>query len=62
MTITLTPISSKAKNRLANVMGGDPVVLVEQQIGTLIFCVSSNRNWCSWVSTERDLNWQVCDT
>jgi hypothetical protein len=59
MTVTLTPISAKAKNRLANQMAGDPVVTVEQTMGTLLFCVSANRTWCSWVETTNDRHWAV---
>ena len=59
MTVTLTPISSKAKNRLANQMAGDPVVVVEQRQGNDLFCVSSNRTWCAWVNCLTDPNWAV---
>ena len=59
MTVTLTPISSKAKNRLANQMAGDPVVVVEQRDGNDLFCVSSNGNWCAWVCCLKDPNWVV---
>ncbi len=59
MTVTLTPISSKAKNRLANQMAGDPVVVVEQRKGNDLFCVSSNGTWCAWVNCLTDPNWAV---
>lgn len=59
MTVTLIPLSSKAKNRLANQMTGNPVVVVEQRDGNDLFCVSSNRNWCSWVNCMDDPNWAV---
>jgi hypothetical protein len=59
MTVTLTPISAKAKNRLANQMAGDPVVVVEQRDGNDLFCVSSNGTWCAWVNCLTDPNWAV---
>ncbi len=59
MTVTLTPISSKAKNRLANQMAGDPVVVVEQRKGNDLFCVSSNGTWCAWVNCLTDPSWAV---
>ena len=59
MTVTLTPISSKAKNRLANQMAGDPVVVVEQRDGNDLFCVSADGNWCAWVNCLTDPNWAV---
>ena len=59
MEVTLTPISSKGKNRLKNQMGGDPVVVVEQRQGNDLFCVSSNGIWCAWVDALNDPNWAV---
>ena len=59
MTVTLTPISSKAKNRLANQMAGDPVVVVEQRDGNDLFCVSGDGNWCAWVNCLTDPHWAV---
>lgn len=56
---TLKPKSAKAKNRLANMMDGCPVVIIEQEMGTLRFCVSKNRNWCAWVSTTNDPHWEL---
>ena len=59
MEVTLTPITAKAKNRLANQMAGDPVVVVEQRQGNDLFCVSSNGTWCAWVDALDDPNWAV---
>jgi len=59
MTVTLTPISSKAKNRLANQMGGNSLVTVEQRDGNDLFCVSADGNWCAWVNCLTDPNWAV---
>ncbi len=59
MTVTLTAISNKAKNRLANQMGGNSLVNVEQRIGNDLFCVSDDGNWCAWVNCLTDPNWTV---
>jgi len=59
MTVTLTPLSSKAKNRLANQMGGNPLVTVEQRDANDLFCVSADGNWCAWVNCLTDPNWAV---
>ena len=59
MTVTLTPLSSKAKNRLANQMAGNPLVTVEQRDGNDLFCVSADGNWCAWVNCLTDPNWAV---
>ena len=59
MIVTLTPISAKAKNRLANQMGNDAQVTIEQRQGNDLFCVSSNGAWCAWVNCLTDPNWAV---
>lgn len=53
------PLSKKAKNRLANVMAGNPKVSTEQRVGTKVFLVSANGKWCSWVDLAGDPNWDV---
>ena len=54
--ITVKPKSSKAKNRLANVMEGNPVCIVEQDIDGELFLVSENRKYAMWVSTRTGTN------
>ena len=66
--VQVKPKSSKAKNRLANTMEGNPVCIVEQDSGGELFLVSENRKYAMWVSirtgTNRfgnlsDSNWEV---
>ena len=48
-TVTVVPKSSKAKNRLVNLMDNNPVCVVEQDTGGELFLVSANRNYFFWV-------------
>lgn len=57
--ISLTPISSKAKNRLANILNNNPLVIVEQVKGTRLFCVNADRSWCSWIDSINDPHWKI---
>jgi len=42
--VTVRPKSSKAKNRLANSMGGNPICIVEQDKGDgMLFLASENQ-------------------
>lgn len=54
--VVVKPISSKAKNRFANVMEGNPVCIVEQDTGGELFLVSENRKYAMWVSTRTGTN------
>jgi hypothetical protein len=54
--VILNPKSSKAKNRLANTMGGNPVCIVEQDSGSELFLVSENRKYSMWVATRTGTN------
>ena len=57
--VILKPKSSKARNRLANVMGNNPTCVVEQIAHDRAFVVSLNRKYCAWVFLENDINWQL---
>lgn len=57
--ITVILLSSKAKNRLANQMEKNPVVLIERKDGVNVFCVSMNRNYFFWMSKTGDKDWAV---
>jgi len=70
--VTVKPKSSKAKNRLANSMDGNPVCIVEQDSDGELFLASENRKYFFWVSTrtgtnrfgdKSDTHWEVieCD-
>ena len=67
-TVTVKPKSSKAKNRLANMMDGNPVCIVEQDSGSELFLAAENRKYFMWVSTrtgdnrfgdKSDAHWEV---
>jgi hypothetical protein len=55
-TVNVRPLSSKAKNRFANVMQSNPVCFVEQDTGGELFLVSENRKYSFWVSTRTGTN------
>jgi hypothetical protein len=57
--IIVTPKSSKAKNRLANIMGKDPICQVEQTLDGKFFLASSNRKYFFWVDAHNDPNWSL---
>jgi hypothetical protein len=48
--VTVRPKSSKAKNRLFNMMENNPVCTVEQECDGDLFLVSENRKYSFWVS------------
>ena len=67
-TVVVKPKSSKAKNRLANIMDNNPVCIVEQDTDGELFLVSENRKYSFWISTrsginrfgdKADLHWEV---
>jgi hypothetical protein len=41
-TVTVKPKSSKSKNRLCNIMDGNPVCVVEQDTGEELFLLWNN--------------------
>jgi hypothetical protein len=53
--VQVKPKSSKAKNRLANIMENNPVCIVEQDTGGELFLVSENRKYAFWTSTRTEL-------
>jgi hypothetical protein len=57
MEATLKPLSNKAKNRFANVMGSNPNVVVEQVRDDAIFVVSANRAYSAWIKTPLNADW-----
>jgi hypothetical protein len=58
-TAIVTPKSSKAKNRLANLMDRNVTCFVEQQKDGKVFLASKNRKYFFWVDLNSDLNWIV---
>ena len=68
--VQVKPKSSKAKNRLANIMENNPVCIVEQDTGGELFLISENRKYAFWASirigTNRfgdkaDAHWEVIE-
>jgi len=60
--VVVKPKSSKAKNRLANMMEGNPVCNVEQDKGDgMLFLASQNGKYFFWVNTEDfwECDWEV---
>ena len=59
--VKVSPKSNRAKNKLANQMGGNPVCIVEQsKENGLLFLVSEhNRGAFMWVNTSNDENWEI---
>jgi len=55
-TVTVKPLSAKAKNRFANSMDGNPVCFVEQDSGGELFLVSANGKYSFWVATREGTN------
>lgn len=67
-TVTVKAKSSKAKNRLVNLMDNNPVCVVEQDTGSELFLASQNRRYFFWVSTrpgntrfgdKADAHWEI---
>ena len=54
--VKVKPISSKAKNSLANLMENNSVCIVEQDTGGELFLASENRKYFFWVSTRTGTN------
>ena len=54
--VVVKPKSSKAKNRLANIMENNPVCIVEQDSGGELFLAAENRKYFMWVSTRTGTN------
>ena len=59
--VTVRPKSSKAKNRLANMMDNNPICIVEQDKGDgMLFLASENQKHFFWVNVSNDCHWE-CD-
>jgi hypothetical protein len=54
--VTVKPKSSKAKNRLCNIMDNNPVCIVEQDTGSELFLSAENRKYFFWVSLRTGTN------
>lgn len=61
--VSVTPVSSKAKNRFANIMNQFHMCTVEQEKmidGVMhFFLVSMNRMYCFWVPVKGNEHWKI---
>jgi hypothetical protein len=58
-TATVTPLSKKAKNRLANMMENNAQCIIEQSKGNKMFLASMNKRYFFWVSLDNDPDWMI---
>lgn len=58
-TAFVTPISKKAKNRLANLMNGNDECIIEQHHGHKVFLTSMNKRNHFWVHLDNDPDWMI---
>jgi hypothetical protein len=55
----VTPKSSKAKNRFANLMDRNPECFVDRIEGNRAHLCSINGRNCFWVNVQNDPHWNV---
>jgi predicted nucleic acid-binding Zn finger protein len=58
-TAFVTPKSKKAKNRFANLMNSDEIVVIEQNKGDKVFVTSANGKNHFWVNLSQDKDWDI---
>ena len=58
-TALVTPISRKAKNRFANLMGNSGQCIIEQHKGNKVLLTSENGENHFWVMLDKDPDWMV---
>ena len=56
-TITVKPISSKAKNRFSNLMNNNENCIIEQVKDGMMFLTSQNNIYHFWVKVNNDPHW-----
>jgi len=59
MTAFVTPKSSKAKNRFANLMDRNDECIIEQHRGDKVFLTSANGRNHFWVNLTSDKDWNI---
>jgi hypothetical protein len=57
--VNVEPISNKAKNRFANMMGSLHGCHVEQETDTQMFLASINKKYFFWIDKVNDPNWRI---
>ena len=58
-TVSVTPISKKAKNRFANLMNRCETCIIEQHQGNKLFLTSLNEKYHFWVTLDKDPDWMI---
>jgi uncharacterized membrane protein (UPF0127 family) len=58
-TITVQPISKKAKNRFANLMDSNETCIIEQHKNGMMFLASANRRHFFWMQVDNDPHWML---
>ncbi len=56
LKVIVKPLSSKAKNRFANIMDNNPFCIVEQTTDGEVFLRSENGKYFFWVATRKGSN------
>ena len=57
--VSVIPLSSKAKNRFANLMDSIEECIIEQNKGDRVFLRSLNGKNFFWVNLNNDSDWEV---
>lgn len=57
--VTVTPLSSKAKNRFVNIMDSFHSCRVEQETDSMLFLASLNRKYFFWIQKEGNEHWKI---
>ena len=58
-TITVTPITRKAKNRFSNLMDENHICIIEQVRDGMMFLTSQNKRNHFWVKVDNDPHWML---
>lgn len=57
--VSVTPKSSKARNRFINQMDSLHSMEIEQETDTQFFVVSINKRYCFWIQKEGNEHWEI---
>ena len=57
--VNIKPKSSKAKNRFTNIMSSLHAMQVEQETDDMLFLVSINRQYSTWVPKTGNEHWEI---
>jgi hypothetical protein len=57
--VSVTPLSSKSKNRFVNIMSSLHACEVEQETEDKFFLVSLNRQYCFWIQKGGNEHWRI---